>query len=263
MDFTPWEYALMMVGSIVAGMINTVAGSGSVLTLSLLTFMGLPANVANGTNRLGVLAQGVIGMATFRKEGQFETKGLPLIIGPAVIGGIAGTMLAVVAEKEALETALGLLMVLMLFLILLNPKRLIRKKPGEAKPSAFGKVLSIVLSLFIGLYAGFIQAGVGILIIMTLTLTAGYDFVTVNPIKLLIVVTVNILAFGIFIYHGQVEWVSGAVMAVGQSIGAFFSARFASRHPKAQTYIRYVLILIILISIVRFLHLDELFLKWI
>src|SRR5215213_1564020 len=92
-----------------AGFINTLAGSGSLLTLPILILLGLPANVANGTNRVGVLMQNVVAVATFRQSGALPLAGSWKLIVPSVVGSVIGAALAVDLDEMLLRQTIGVL----------------------------------------------------------------------------------------------------------------------------------------------------------
>ena len=114
-------YLLAIAAGALAGVINTLAGSGSLVTLPMLVFLGLPADVANGTNRVGVLLQNVVGIAVFRRSGYSPTGGSWWLIGPSIIGALLGAWIATILDRRAMELAIGVVMVLMLIVLIANP----------------------------------------------------------------------------------------------------------------------------------------------
>lgn len=246
-----YVYLLAIAAGAVAGVINTLAGSGSLVTLPLLVFLGLPADVANGTNRVGVLLQNVVGIFVFRRGGLSQSQGSRWIIVPAVAGALLGAGIATVLDKSAMERAIAVVMVIMLVVLISNPKRWLREK-SEAVAGRPG-IGVILLYFVIGIYGGFIQAGVGVLLLSGLVLASGYSLNHANMIKLTIVLLMAIIALPVFMFNGQVDWGLGALMAVGQAIGAWAAANYATRVPNANLWVRRLLIVIVVISIVRFI----------
>ncbi len=240
-------YVLAIVAGILAGIINTLAGSGSLVTLPMLLFMGLPASVANATNRVGITVQNVVGIATFKQSGRLELRGGLWLTAPAVLGSLLGARIAVNISERAMSTAIGVVMVVMLGLILFDPKRWLRRESHvkEGRPS----LLMLAVFFLIGIYGGFIQAGIGVLILTTMVLGIGYSLVDANAIKLMIVLGVTVVALVIFGASGKVNWGVGALMAVGQSTGAWLAARFASRSKNATVWVRRLLIAVVVVSI--------------
>jgi len=185
MEIDFWLYVIVVAAGILTGFINTLAGSGSLITLPLLIFLGLPANVANGTNRIGILLQSIVAVRGFKQKKVFEwSEGMWLTI-PATIGSFAGAAMAVNLNDEVMNRVIGALLVIMFFLILLKPERWIKPQGSEAK--AKPSFINIIVFLGIGFYGGFIQAGVGFFMLAGLVLSAGFDLLKANAIKVLIV----------------------------------------------------------------------------
>ncbi len=247
---SPWYvYILAMLAGVLAGVINTLAGSGSLVTLPMLLFLGLPANVANATNRVGVTVQNIVGIATFKQSGRLELKGGLWLTLPAMLGSIVGALIAVDLNERTMNTVIGVVMVVMLGLILFDPKRWLRPKSvvKEGRPS----IGVLALFFLLGIYGGFIQAGVGVLLLTAMVMGIGYSLVDANAIKLMIVLGVTAVALVIFGASGQVNWAVGALMAAGQSLGAWLAARFASRHKDANLWVRRLLIVVVVVSILK------------
>jgi uncharacterized protein len=227
-----------------AGFINTLAGSGSLITLPLLILLGLPANVANGTNRIGVLVQNVVAVATFRRRGALDLAGTPRLIVPAVAGAILGAQLAAELDEALLRRTIGALMIVMLFVVLLRPRQWIA---GHATSRHGGSGwLKIPLFFAIGVYGGFIQAGVGIFLLAALVLGAGYNLVGANVVKNLIVLVFTVAALAVFVINDQVDWGLGLLLATGQAAGAWVAVHMALE--RGAVFVRWVLIAVLLVS---------------
>lgn len=249
---TPIQYILAILAGIAAGIINTLAGSGSAVTLPMLVFLGLDAGVANATNRVGVLVQNMAGIATYQRSKKLDIGGSFWLTLPAMLGAIVGTYIATILSNEQMEYAIGGMMVIILITILVNPDKWLRKHSvvKEGRPGLG------VLALFfvIGAYGGFVQAGVGVFILAAMVLGAGYSMTHANATKLVIVLMLTLVALIVFIVSPNVEinWGIGALMAVGQSIGAWAAARFAVSVPNANKYVRWLLIVVVIYSIFQF-----------
>lgn len=242
-------YVILSFAGILAGFINTIAGSGSLITLPLLMFMGLPANVANGTNRIAILLQNIVGVASFKQQKLLDTRsGIKLIV-PTIIGSLVGANLAIDLNEEMMRYSIAILLIVMFFIILLKPDKWIKGQAGliNEKPS----IMQFVIFFFIGIYGGFIQAGVGFFLLSGLVLSVGFDLVRANAMKLLIVLVYTPFALGIFIYNGQVDYALGFVLAAGNMIGAFVASRYAARI--GSKIIRYILLIIIFLSALKLL----------
>lgn len=217
------------------------------ISLPLLMFMGLPANVANGTNRVAILLQNVVGVTSFKRQKVFTlNEGIWLAV-PAVIGSLIGAALAVNLNDIIMTRVIGGLLVFMFFLILFKPDVWIKGQAGliHSKPSFW----QVVIFFGIGIYGGFIQAGVGFFLLAGLVLGAGFDLVKANAIKLLIVLIYTPFALAIFIWNDQVNWTAGLILAIGNMLGAFIASRFAvSWGAKA---VRILLLVILLGASIR------------
>ena len=237
-----WYIILAVIGvGFVAGFINTLAGSGSLLTLPMLMFLGLPANVANGTNRIGILFQSIVASGSFKQKKVLDVKvGLWLGI-PSVIGAIAGSVWAVNLTDEIMSIFIGILLVVMFFIILYKPDAWIKENAGKIKEKP--SVLQILIFFVIGLYGGFIQAGVGFFLLGGLVLGAGYDLVKANAIKVFLTLLFTIPALIVFIINHQVNFLLGIILAVGSMMGAYVGARVAVSW--GAKFVRYVLLVAI------------------
>jgi hypothetical protein len=251
-----WPIIIAVVGvGIVAGFINTVAGSGSLLTLPLLMFLGLPANVANGTNRIGILLHNIVGVATFRQHKVLNFKdGLRIGI-PATIGSIAGAQIAINLNEDIMSKTIGGLLIIMFIIIVLNPDRWIKSREGH---SPLKRWLQIMIFFLIGIYGGFIQAGVGFFILAGLVLGAGIDLVKANALKVFIVLLYTPFALIVFMYNHQVDYKLGFILAAGNMIGAYLGARYAVKvGARAVTY--FVLVALALAALQLFGVFDLIF----
>lgn len=237
-------YIAVVVAGFLAGFINTLAGSGSLITLPLLIFVGLPATVANGTNRVAILLQNVVGVSSFRRQGVLSfRRGLILAV-PAALGAVVGAQIAVNLDEEMMRRVIGGLMLVMLVVVLIRPKRWLQGRPeAESAQSTWPQML---IFFAIGAYGGFIQAGVGIFLLAGLVLSAGYDLVRANAVKLLIVLSFTVFALGVFVINDQVNWLVGLVLAVGNMSGAWVASRMAVK--RGARFVRWLLIAVLIVS---------------
>jgi uncharacterized membrane protein YfcA len=248
-----YMFPLIVAAGFTSGFINTLAGSGSLITLPLLIFAGLPANVANGTNRVAVFLQTTVAVNRFRQSGMLDMKRGLQLTAPAIIGAILGAQVAVNLNEQVMETVIGILMVVMLVVVLVRPKRwlmgrpeVLLKRPGW---------LQLVLFFLIGIYGGFIQAGVGIFLLSGLVLGTGYELVRANAVKNLIVMVTTLFALIVFIVNDQVDWLPGLVLAAGNMLGAWVAARMAIE--KGAKFVRWILIAVIVVSAAVLLGLSD------
>jgi uncharacterized membrane protein YfcA len=241
-------YPILILAGILAGFINTLAGSGSLITLPLLMFMGLPANVANATNRIGIFLQSAVGAFSFRQQKVFDYKeGIWLAV-PATIGSFAGAIAAVNLKSSLMETIIGALLFFMFFIVLYKPEKWIQEKEGriEGRP----KFWQIVIFFLIGLYGGFIQAGVGFILLAGLVFGAGVNLTKANALKVFIVFVYTSVALVVFIVNHQINYLAGFVLAFGSMIGAYIASKVAIKSgPKV---VRIILLVILMISALKY-----------
>jgi len=209
----------------VAGIINTMAGGGSLLTLPMLIFMGLPPTVANGTNRIGIFIQCISSIAGFKSKGIKPTSfGIYLGLS-ALIGSIIGAQIAVDIKGETFNRILAIVMVVVVLFMVFKPK--INIEDLAERTTGKRLWLSILAFFFIGIYGGFIQAGVGIFILLTLTSINHLNLVSANAVKVLVVFIYIIGALIVFAYNQQIDYLYGFVLAIGNAAGGWITSRWA------------------------------------
>ncbi len=233
-----------------AGIINTLAGSGSLITLPALIFAGLPAPIANGTNRIAILLQCFTALRGFHRSDKLELRpGLYLSI-PAIAGALLGAFIAVDIDAQTMETMIGCIMLLMLAVIILQPGKWLHGNPALRRPKP--SLMQSAALFAIGVYGGFIQAGIGILLLAGLVLSAGFDLVRANALKLLIVLIYTPFAIAVFIWNDQVDWLAAAFLSAGNIAGALVATRIAvTWGPRL---VRWILILVVIASAVFLLE---------
>jgi uncharacterized membrane protein YfcA len=215
---------LCAAGGLAAGIINTLAGGGSLLTLPILIFAGLPAQVANGTNRVPILMQNVFAVTRFsRGKVKMARPALRLAV-PAVLGALAGSVAASLLGGETFRRVLAGVLLLVLVPVFLNPKR---RLAGAGSEEGSVTPLSMALFVGVGFYGGFVQAGVGFLVLGVTVLACGYDLVRSNAIKVLVILIYTAAVVPVFLWHGLIAWGPAIAMTVGQSAGGWIGARLA------------------------------------
>lgn len=217
---------------VVAGIVNTMAGGGSLLTLPALIFFGLPPGVANATNRVSVLLQsGVSSWTLFRSEANASREDAapssraPLAprVASTVVGAAAGAGLATLLDAATFRMVIGAALLGMAVLLAFNPKRFLEPKPPQGP-------LAVGLGFFvIGVYGGFLQAGVGIFLLAGGTLLAGEDLVRANATKNLLVFLFTLPALAVFVTQGMVQLPAGLALAAGSTLGGWVGAHLTLR----------------------------------
>ncbi|MEO9966693.1 MAG: sulfite exporter TauE/SafE family protein [Reichenbachiella sp.] len=246
-DLAYYEYLLIFGSGVIAGFINVVAGGGSLLTLPILIFLGLPPATANGTNRVGIFLQNVFAVGGFKSKG---VSAFPFSIWlsiSALVGAIIGAKIAVDISGELFNRILAIVMVMVIGITVANPLK--KNNSGHELMSRGRQALSVFAFFFVGIYGGFIQAGVGFIIIASLTLINNISLVKTNSIKVFVALIYTIFALGVFAWEGQVDWVLGITLAAGTSIGGWSASRWSV--DKGDRWIRYFLIVTVLIMAVK------------
>lgn len=216
---TFWEALLLLGGGLAAGVINTMAGGGSALTVPLLVLAGVPGNQANGSNRVGVLTASGAAVVAFRKSGVDGVKGAAPVLAPAVVGSLIGSFGISQIADETFETVFGYLLIPIIILTIFKPKPKVGADPWTVPVTA-------AVFFCIGVYGGAFQAGVGLVMLAALT-RAGFDLVTANSVKVLVNLIVTVFALPVFIIQGNVVWAPALVLAAGFMGGGWFGAKLA------------------------------------
>jgi uncharacterized membrane protein YfcA len=223
------EMALLAGGGFAAGVINTLAGGGSLITVGLLVFLGLPGTIANGTNRIGVLVHNLTAAWRFRAEGISGFRQAAPILAPALLGSLIGAYAISRVTPEFFERLFGALMLALLIPLLRPRRRGAAADSGvgsRAGGSAWSPLTRSLVFFAIGLYGGALQAGIGIFLVMALS-RAGYDLVRANSIKVVVIAALTAVAIPIFIASRQVDWNAAGALAAGFVLGGIVGVRLA------------------------------------
>lgn len=221
---TPVDAALLVGGGLVAGVVNTLAGGGSLLTVPLLVLVGLPGTVANGSNRIGVLLQNATAAWSFRAQGVSGLREAIPVLVPAVAGAVVGATAIAQVTPALFERLFGAVMLLLLVPTLRRP----RPDPARAAGAGRSRLATGALFFAIGLYGGAFQAGVGLLLVFALAF-AGYDLVRANSIKVVVNTVFTAAAIPVFLLAGQIAWGPALLLGGGFAAGGLAGARLAVR----------------------------------
>ncbi len=219
---TVTQAIVIVSAGLIAGIVNAMAGGGSLLTVALLTIFGdLPGLVANGTNRIGVAVQNIASVAGYRRGGiSGLSRAIPVLI-PIIIGSIFGSLVVSSLTSESFERVFGVLMLPILFLSLRPPK-------VSSVEITWRPVTTYVVFFAIGIYGGAFQAGVGLILVVALA-RSGLDLVNANAVKVFVILVLTFFALPVFIIRNQVDWGFAAVLALGFALGGWIGARLAVR----------------------------------
>ncbi|MFG1498409.1 sulfite exporter TauE/SafE family protein [Saccharospirillum sp. HFRX-1] len=225
-ELTPFFIGLLLVTGLAAGIINVLAGGGSNLTIPALMVMGLPADMANATNRVGVMLQSLVGLRGFNNSDRLERSDMVPILLPTLAGGAVGAAVASFLPNALLKPLLLGTMITLSVVMIIKPKTIF-PSPDERPKRIRDKPWAALGLFFTGVYGGFVQAGVGFLLIAALAGGLRYDLVRANALKLLCAGAFTAVALVIFIAHGLVAWVPGLILGVGTMVGAQIGVRLA------------------------------------
>ncbi|MFP4461378.1 MAG: sulfite exporter TauE/SafE family protein [Thermotogota bacterium] len=240
------NFFLIFLAGIAAGFVNVMAGGGSMLTLPALSLLGLDISVANGTNRIGILFMNTMASGKFLKSGNLQLRRALLLMIPTTMGAIIGAFIAVEIDEELLKNMVGFIFIGLSILIIAKPgiwtkERIVKKRTW----------LSIIVFFLIGIYGGFLQAGVGFFLMTALVLLEGFDLVKTNANKVFIIACYTLISLIIFAFNGKVDFVAGISLALGGMLGAYIASHIAIK--KGANFIRYVVFVAVIASAIKYL----------
>ena len=256
MQLEPWQLILLAMLGALAGTLNVIAGGGSLLTLPTMIFMGMPEAVANGTNRVAILAQNVTAVSGFRTKG-FSDFRLSLTLALASLpGAVLGAHTGALIRGAHFNRILALVIIGVMVVMALQKRS--KNAPPSAQPDPPKNTTTTtrprlfwghVAMIGVGFYGGFIQAGVGFLLMAVLSNVMKLDLVRVNMHKVFIVGTFTLAALIVFLVHGKIWWVPGLCLAVGNSLGGWIGSQLSI--TKGESFIRQILFLALLAMAVK------------
>ncbi len=242
----PVAFIILFGVGLIAGFINVTAGGGSTLTLPVLIFLGLESSLANGTNRVAILLQNISAVYSFKQEKYLQFKTSIKFALLTLPGAVLGTLLAVNLDDAIFQRILGIIMIGIIFSMLFPQKNITTKNET-------GKItFAVYLSMFgIGFYGGFIQVGVGFLLMAALRYLMKLNLVLVNMHKVFIVLIYTIPALIIFIVTGNINWIFGLYLAAGNVVGGWWGAKVSVK--KGEGFIKAVLAVAVFIMAIKLL----------
>jgi len=213
---------LFLVG-LVAGTLNVIAGGGSLLTLPVMIFLGLPPTVANGTNRVAILIQNVGATWSFHRRKLISKEWVFLAVPPALVGVVLGTLFAVRIGDLAFQRILAVVLVGAAAWTVWRP--ITPPAEGDSPPpKGLKRWVFAICFFFVGMYAGFIQAGVGFIILAVIS-AGGLNLIRGNALKVTLLLAITPLALALFAWNGKVDWAMGFALAAGNFLGALGGVR--------------------------------------
>ena len=232
----PLQLLLLLTVGIVAGFVNVMAGGGSAIALPILILMGLDSTLANGTNRVAIFIQNIFAIGGFRQQ-KFHQFNISIKMAICTLpGALIGAWVAVKIDDEWFQRILAIVMVgIVISMLLPRSKGKAHSEPSKVK-IGFG-----YLAMFgVGFYGGFIQVGVGFILMATMFHLFQMNLVHINMHKVFVIFIYTIPALAIFIYSGNVNWILGISLAIGSAIGGLIASYVTVKG--GEKVIRWVLI---------------------
>ncbi len=244
-----WQGITLVFVGIVAGFINVMAGGGSMISVPVMVFMGIPGPVANGTNRIAILAQNITAVITFFKKGYSDFR-LSLTLSLfALPGAVAGAFIGTRLEGVWFNRTLALIM--LVIMLIMATKKKTNEQKAAVPVSRWRMITGHLLMLAAGFLGGFIQIGVGFVLLPILNRVLGLDMVRANMHKVFIIGTYTVVALIIFVTQVELLWMLGICLALGNSIGAWLGAHMSV--TKGEKLIKTVLYIVLTIFIIKLL----------
>lgn len=232
-----YEYPLIIMVGFIAAFLNTVGGGGSLFSVPILTFIGLPITIANATSRVAILFQNIFAVGGFKSKGVELPLPYAIYLGLSSLGG--GLLGSILASRMPDDLFRKIFVVIMLFsvgLILYDPF----KVKGEEKLTPKSQWIGAFFFLFIGVYGGFVQAGIGFLVIAVLSLVNNLSLVKSNYIKVFAAIVYTAVSVAVFAYQDKINWSIGLVLAIGHALGGWYASRWSVK--AGEVWIKRVLI---------------------
>ncbi len=236
-----YEYATIIIVGFGAAFLNTVGGGGSLFSVPILTFMGLPITTANATSRVALLFQNIFAVGGFKSKGIELPWPYSLYLGLASLGGgLIGSLAASKVPDAVFTKIFVVVMILAVILIIYDPF----KSKGQEKLDPRSQIIGSICFFFIGIYGGFIQAGIGFLVIAVLAVVNNLSLVKSNYVKVFAAIVYTGVSVMVFAWQGKVIWQIGLVLAIGHALGGWYASRWSVK--AGEIWIKRVMVLSII-----------------
>lgn len=243
----PIELIIAVGAGLICGFLNTVASSGSAVTLPLLIFMGLAPSMANATNRVPVLIGALIASITFLRAGIIDWRLAFKLLTPVVIGSVLGTFLAGYMPERDIKLLITVAVFFAFLLLFSGLKKLLEKEfEGGIRYRGF----EIVTLFMIGFWLGLIVLDGATYMLLALIAFVHLPLVQANAYKNLAILATSAVALASFSIQGEVNWEIGSIMAIGSVAGAFLGAKL-SLNPLAKVWTFRFLVTVIVLELIH------------
>lgn len=252
------EAALILLAGVAAGTINTIVGSGTLITFPTLLAFGFPPVTANISNNIGLVPGGVTGTLGYRPELTGQRRRIALLAPMSLLGAVTGALLLLVLPEEAFAAIVPVLLAISLVLVLVQPRLQAavarrREARGEADDhTTRGRTALTMAGTYVaGAYGGYFGAAQGVLLVGLLGSLLPEPLQRVNALKNLLSLVVNAVAASVFclVAFDQIDWRVVGLIAVGSLVGGVLGARVGRRLPSP--VLRAVIVVVGLVAIVR------------
>ncbi len=243
-----WQIAILVIVGIFAGWLNVMAGGGSLLTVPTMIFMGLPAPIANGTNRIAIVAQNIVAVYAFFRNGLFDLKLTLSLALFSSFGAVLGALIGIQLEGVWFNRILAIIMILVMIFMAYDKNQ---SQLSHKKSAPKNLVLGHILIIFAGFWGGLIQIGVGFIIMPILYHVMGIDLVRVNMYKISIILVFTLVSLAIYASNLELMWWAGLGLALGNSIGGWYGAHTTIN--KGEKWIKPILYLALSAFIIKLL----------
>jgi len=237
-----YEYPLIIMVGFLAAFLNTVGGGGSLVSVPILTFLGLPITIANATSRVAIFFQNVFAVGGFKSKRVELPLPYAIYLGvSSLFGGLLGSFLASQITDDIFKKIFVVVMIFSVGLILFDPF----KSKGEEKLTPKAQWTGILCFLFIGAYGGFVQAGIGFLVIAVLSLVNNLSLVKSNYVKVFAAIVYTAVSVIVFAIEGKINWTVGLILAIGHALGGWYASRWSVK--AGDVWIKRVMIVSVII----------------
>jgi uncharacterized membrane protein YfcA len=241
-----YEIPLVIITGFGAAFLNTVGGGGSLFSVPILTFLGLPITSANATSRVALLFQNMFAVGGFKSKGVELPWPYSLYLGvSSLFGGFIGSLLASRVADEVFNKIFVGVMILSVFLILYDPF----KSKGPERLAFKDQFTGVILFFFIGIYGGFVQAGIGFMVIAVLSVVNNFSLVKSNYVKVFAAIIYTAVSVAVFAYQGKIFWITGLVLAIGHALGGWYASRWSV--DKGEVWIKRIMIISIIAMAIK------------
>jgi len=247
MELTWISIIILICSGIIVGFINTLAGGGTVISLSVFMFFGLPPLVANGTNRIAIILQNATAVGYFQRNKLIDWRKIIHYAVPVVLGSLTGAAIAGVISNQLFLYIFAVVVILFGIAMIFNPDRFIYERTDLVNRKI--TIWQYFIYFLIGIYGGFVHVGIGYLFLAVLVLGSGYDLLKANVIKCVLILFYVPFSLLVYTMQDNVCWSYGLIHGIGNIIGAGLAARLAIK--KGAPFIRYIVLILIAIAILQ------------